>query len=219
MADQEINTLALVLRRFDFGESSQIAHLLTPVDGRISVLAKGIKKPNGYLKGPFDLFQLAQVRFLRRRHGDLGIMQRFEPLTGFAGLRQSLPAVFSAFYLGQLFYQGSTEENGDPSLFKLLARALGVLEEQGDRAHAAIVLATELRFLELLGFGPSWEHCARCDQPAASGKILFLSTLRRLLLLGLSAAAGQADALGPGLAPTYSQLVAFWAPACTAAKA
>ncbi|MCA9323017.1 MAG: recombination protein O N-terminal domain-containing protein, partial [Planctomycetes bacterium] len=39
----ELRGEALVLRRFDYGETSQVGHLLTPDQGRVAVLAKGIK--------------------------------------------------------------------------------------------------------------------------------------------------------------------------------
>jgi recombinational DNA repair protein (RecF pathway) len=63
-------TEAIVLRRFDFSENSQVGHLFTRQLGRVSVLARGIKRPGPDLRGPLDLFSRAETR-LRQRRGDL----------------------------------------------------------------------------------------------------------------------------------------------------
>lgn len=171
MPEIEIETVGIVLRRFDYGDSSQIAHLITPAEGRVSVLAKAIKRPNPYLKGPFDLFQLARLTFRPGRESDLGLLKRFEPITGFPGLRRSLPAIYGAFYLVDLFWEAIRENAGDPAAFQLLARALSALEDQGAGVSSAIVLAVELGLLETMGLAPALESCAHCGRPAPEGAL------------------------------------------------
>ena len=56
-----MSDLALVLRRFDYGETSQTARLFSREHGRVGVLAKGVKRPNASLRGPLDLFALAEI--------------------------------------------------------------------------------------------------------------------------------------------------------------
>ncbi len=164
----EHQSIGLLLRRFDFGETSQIGHLLTPTEGRISVLAKGIKKPNAYLKGPFDLFQMAKITYRRRRGSDLGLLQKYEPLTGFPQLRQRLPSLLSAFYLTELVYEGVKEEDANTGAWELIIRALVALDQHDGLASRAIVLATEVGFLEAFGFGLGIDHCLRCGRRASS---------------------------------------------------
>ena len=164
----EVETEALVLRRFDFGETSQIGHFLTPDAGRLSVIAKGIKKPNPSLKGPMDLFQLAKVKLRRRRGSDLALLTRYEPLTGFAGLRRRLERMYAAFYLVELARQLITEESSAPLAFQLVARALGALESAEEKRVAAVLLAAEVGLLEDAGFGLSLACCASCGRPFES---------------------------------------------------
>ena len=82
-------TEALVLRRFDYSETSQIARLYTRSDGRLSVIAKGIKRPNRDLQGPLDLLCLADVAFAGGPETELLVLRRYHVVTGFPGL---LPA-------------------------------------------------------------------------------------------------------------------------------
>ncbi|MCB9833385.1 MAG: DNA repair protein RecO [Planctomycetes bacterium] len=169
MGASEIETVGIVLRRFDYGDSSQIAHLHCPDAGRLAVLAKAIKRPNPYLKGPFDLFQLGRLAYLPGRESDLGLLKRWEPITGFSGLRRSLPALYAAFYLVDLFWEAARENVADPAGFQLLARALGALEEQGVGVASAVVLASEMGLLAASGQAPALESCASCGRAAPSG--------------------------------------------------
>ncbi|MFT7619901.1 MAG: DNA repair protein RecO [Planctomycetota bacterium] len=164
----ELQTIGLVLRRFDYGDTSQICHMLTPAEGRISVLGKGIKKPNAYLKGPFDLFQVAKITFRKRSGSDLSLLQKYEPITGFSLLRTKLSNLLAAFYLIEVLYEGVREEDPNPMAFEVIVRALGALEENTAAASRGIVIATELVLLESFGFGMALDHCTQCERKVAA---------------------------------------------------
>ena len=54
------NTLAIVLRRTDFGEADRIINLLTP-SGKVSAMARGVRKPKSKLAGGIEFFALNEV--------------------------------------------------------------------------------------------------------------------------------------------------------------
>ena len=53
-------TLAIVLRRTDFGEADRIINLLTP-SGKVSAMARGVRKPKSKLAGGIEFFALNEV--------------------------------------------------------------------------------------------------------------------------------------------------------------
>jgi hypothetical protein len=53
-------TLAIVLRRTDFGEADRIINLLTP-NGKQVVIARGVRKPKSKLAGGIEFFSLNEV--------------------------------------------------------------------------------------------------------------------------------------------------------------
>ena len=53
-------TLAIVLRRTDFGEADRIVNLLTP-SGKVSAMARGVRKPKSKLAGGIEVFALNEV--------------------------------------------------------------------------------------------------------------------------------------------------------------
>jgi DNA repair protein RecO len=63
---------AIVLRRTNFGEADRILDLLTP-DGRVSVMARGVRKEKSKLAGGIELFALCDV-VIGEGKGELGVL-------------------------------------------------------------------------------------------------------------------------------------------------
>lgn len=51
----DLRTQAIVLRRTNYGESDRILNLLTP-EGKVSVIARGVRKEKSRLAGSIELF-------------------------------------------------------------------------------------------------------------------------------------------------------------------
>lgn len=56
-----IRTKAIVLRRTNYGEADRIVQLLTPDHGKLSVMAKGVRKEKSKLAGGVELFACSDV--------------------------------------------------------------------------------------------------------------------------------------------------------------
>lgn len=70
---KSIRTKAIVLRRTNYGEADRIIQILTPDDGMMSVMAKGVRKEKSRLAGGIELFARCDVTVGSGR-GDLGIL-------------------------------------------------------------------------------------------------------------------------------------------------
>lgn len=68
-----LRTKAIVLGRTNYGEADRIVRLLTPEDGIISVMAKGVRKEKSRLAGGIELFARCDVTVGSGR-GELGIL-------------------------------------------------------------------------------------------------------------------------------------------------
>ena len=63
---------AIVLRRTNYGEANRVLDLLTP-DGRMSVMARGVRKEKSKLAGGIELFAVCDV-VIGEGKGDLGVL-------------------------------------------------------------------------------------------------------------------------------------------------
>lgn len=70
---KSIRTKAIVLRRTNYGEADRIIQLLTPENGMLSVMAKGVRKEKSRLAGGIELFARCDVT-VGQGKGDLGIL-------------------------------------------------------------------------------------------------------------------------------------------------
>lgn len=57
---KDLKTHAYVLKRTNYGEADRILNLITPV-GKVSAMAKGVRKPKSKLAGGIEMFSLAFV--------------------------------------------------------------------------------------------------------------------------------------------------------------
>ncbi|MGH2464089.1 MAG: DNA repair protein RecO, partial [Candidatus Limnocylindrales bacterium] len=60
------STDAIVLSRFDLGEADRVLTLITPLEGKVKVIAKGVRRPTSRLGGSVEPF--AELR-LQLAHG------------------------------------------------------------------------------------------------------------------------------------------------------
>ena len=73
MSGTDLKTEAIVLRRTNYGETDRILNLLTP-DGKVSCLAKGVRKEKSKLAGGIELFTLSEVTLHKSMKSDLQLL-------------------------------------------------------------------------------------------------------------------------------------------------
>jgi DNA repair protein RecO (recombination protein O) len=64
---QPFRTQAIVLRRTNFGEADRVVSLLTPERGKISAIAKGVRKPKSKLAGGLELLAVCDLTLVEGR--------------------------------------------------------------------------------------------------------------------------------------------------------
>lgn len=68
-----IRTKAIVLRRTNYGEADRILQLLTPDYGKLSVIAKGVRREKSKLAGGIELFAVCDISIVPGK-GDMGTL-------------------------------------------------------------------------------------------------------------------------------------------------
>lgn len=172
-----LETQALVLRVVDFGESDRIAHLLTPLTARLTVIAKGAKRSKRRFAGTLDLFQLLDVRIERRRPTVMARLESARLLDAWAPLRRHPKRFALACHLAELVDRLAPEAVGGRDARELFATTLAVFGAAAARDPDARLRALlELRVLGAVGLAPELRRCVRCGgdaMTAASTTVAF----------------------------------------------
>jgi DNA repair protein RecO (recombination protein O) len=64
---KQLTTEAIILKRIQYGEADRIVTVLTADYGRLSMLAKGVRKTNSKLAGGLELFSSTNINFIDGR--------------------------------------------------------------------------------------------------------------------------------------------------------
>ena len=179
----------LCLRRFPFGESSLVLHVLTPDSGRVALLAKGAHRPSSGYFAVFDLFDTLELRWSKRASAELGLVTRAALRTRRPALAGDLERYRIALGLLELAHLCAREEHEERALFAWLEGALDLL--QGGRALPGVVaVAADLALLRQCGLAPALSICASCGARAEerAGRVAFSAALGGRLCRACAAA-------------------------------
>lgn len=122
-----IRTKAIVLRRTNYGEADRIVNFLTPEHGKLSVMAKSVRREKSKLAGGIELFARCDVT-VNIGKGELGI------LTG-ARLEKFYSEILSDYDRLQFGYDvikqvsKAADQLDEPAFFDLLNQALESLND------------------------------------------------------------------------------------------
>lgn len=158
--------LALVVRGYDWSESSRITTLFTREFGKLRALAKGARRIRSSFDVAFDLLNVVQVVFLRSRSGGLDLLTEARLEERFPTLRSDLKKLYVGYYVAELLAEGTQDYDPHPRLFD---EALATLRNL-DKAMDSLAVAThfELAWLQELGYAPHLESCAVCGAASAT---------------------------------------------------
>lgn len=183
-AARSLDDVGLVLRRADYGESSQTGRLFTARHGVVPVLAKGARRINApSFRGPLDLFRRLRVRLVPpRRAGELWLLTGYEDEAPIRGLRRKLERFETACGLAEIWWRAHPPEAPAPEAYAMLERGLQVVGG-ADAAGCERALAfARAWILRSAGVWPRFDACVACDREApAHGPVRFSAALGGLL--------------------------------------
>ncbi|MEX2583502.1 MAG: DNA repair protein RecO [Gemmatimonadota bacterium] len=157
-----VDTPALILHAFPYGDTSRILRLLTPELGVRSVIAKGAQRPKSRFGGILEPFTEGTAHFNLREGRDLFTLSGFSLLRSRQGVGRNLAAFTGASLIAEITLRSGTEEP-NPELYATVVFALDRLAEPLDDP-ALTALAAIWNIVSILGFRPQTDACVRCSR-------------------------------------------------------
>jgi len=158
-----VKTEAIVLRSLRFGEADRILHLYTPMRGRMSAIAKGVRKAKSRFGGRLEPFFRIEGVFHQGR-SDLFTVTSASTVAGHPRLREHAAtldvAARACDAVGRLF----ATEDPHPEVFHLLGNELALLDADPSLATPANGIAFRLKLLLAAGLAPQLSACASCGE-------------------------------------------------------
>lgn len=149
----------IVLRSHKLGEADRILHILSPNEGLVRGVAKGIRKPGSRFGGRLEPYSHVTVQLYQGR--SLDTVTQVELLEPHVGVREDWVASACAATMAEACDKLAQEGERATGMFLLLKDALGVLAA-GPARPEAVLDAFLLRVAVLEGFRPSLDRCVTC---------------------------------------------------------
>ncbi|HWL22979.1 MAG TPA: DNA repair protein RecO [Ureibacillus sp.] len=148
----------IVLKSRPYGESNKIVTLLTREAGKVTVMARGAKKPTSRLAGITQTFMHGM--FVCQRTSGMGTLQQGEHLQSMRHVQTDIIATAYASYIVEIIDRLVEEGKPEPYAFDVLQQALNAIEEGYD--PEAITLFVDWKMLPYTGVQPILHACASC---------------------------------------------------------
>jgi recombinational DNA repair protein (RecF pathway) len=148
----QIVTTGIVLRRINYNEADRIITYITPDKGKISLIAKGVRRPKSKLAGSIELFGESQITYIPGK-GDISNLVSARLINNFGNIVKDLELTTTAYQFIQLLNRNLENYTGE-EFYHLLKIGYESLNNP-DISQRIIKIWFGLSFLNIMGHQPN----------------------------------------------------------------
>ena len=160
-----VKTEGIVLKAFDFRETSRIATFFTRDFGKVKGILKGIRKDPKKFGSSVEKFSVNDIVYYQHRNSDLHLVSHCDMKDFYPGLRRDLERMTAASYAAELIDTLMPAEEQSLEIYHLMQAFLRCLQSTKDVSK--LVQTFQIKILSLSGFRPHLETCVRCRKDIA----------------------------------------------------
>jgi len=157
-------TKGIIIKRRNFGEADRILTIYTRDFGKISAIAKGVRKPLSKLGGYLELFYLNDMVLTEGRNFD--IVTGAVVLNDYPKIRENHNKINQAFFISELLNVLIKEEEKSEEIFNLSRKTIEKLDTSSNKLLLSYFI---LKLLDELGHSPEISHCVKCRKSLEKG--------------------------------------------------
>ena len=163
------STDAIVLNNKKFSDSSLICNLYSKDYGKLSIIAKGVRKLknlNGAILQPFNHIQLVYYYKSKRNiqtYKEASIIQRYNDITN------SYDKIILSSVMLDIINYSSIEDNPCDIIFRLINKSLEKINSSNTNYIVYYFIFFNIQLLIYLGYKPLIEKCYNCNQRLKNG--------------------------------------------------
>lgn len=163
-------TKAIILSRTDYGEADRIVTILTPDRGKLTLMARGVRKPKSKLAGGIELFSTSEITYITGR-GEIGTLISARLQKHYGNIVKDITRVQLGYELIKILHK-STEDELEDEYYTLLETSFAALDDFGIPAEL-ISLWFNTQLLSYSGHTPNLRTDTAGNKLDADKKYLF----------------------------------------------
>ena len=150
----------IVLARRNFGEADRILSIYSKNHGRVSTIAKGIRKTTSKKRGHLEIF--SHIKFQIADGRGIGILTEVETLNSYEITRKDLKKVSLAYFFTEVIGKITHEYERNDGIFELTLNYLEKLQFEDHLRSLRMNFIYEL--LTITGFWPKGKKLLNPDE-------------------------------------------------------
>jgi DNA repair protein RecO (recombination protein O) len=149
---KRLNTKAIVLARTDYGEADRILTLLTPDQGKVKGIAKGVRKSKSKMAGGIELFSVSEVSYIIGK-SEINTIISTRLVKHYGNIVKDIDRTNLAYEIIKITNK-ATEDHPEEAYFKLLKDVFEALDD--DSINATLInLWFNAQLLKISGHAPN----------------------------------------------------------------
>jgi len=160
-----VSTDAIVLHSRRFGDTSRIVVVYTKVLGKISVVAKGVRKPTSPLGSALEPLSHSRITVYHNKNRELHTVSAAEQLVRRQKLNSSYEHLSAAMLLTECVMRTQADNQPEAEVWNVLSEGLEAME--GAAEPYCLAVATRLHLAEVMGFGLPYVVASVVDKPVS----------------------------------------------------
>jgi DNA repair protein RecO (recombination protein O) len=130
MKPKTYSSEAVVLLRKNYKEADRIISVFSKKFGKITLLAKGVRKLKSKKRGHIEVF--SNIKFIASKTKTFDIVTETETINDFSQIRSNLNKVTLAYFFCEVVEKITREDEALPKIYDLLVKYLTMLEIETD---------------------------------------------------------------------------------------
>jgi DNA repair protein RecO (recombination protein O) len=196
-------TEAIVLKTCPFSEADLIVTVLTRDYGLVKTFAKSPRKTKSRFGSSLEPLTYSNISFWGREDADLPRLTQSDIIRPFQSIRDRIDCFFRVMEIVELTVNLLPEREPHRDIFDFFVSVLLMIEGDNSSDNGLRkALLYKIRFLDMTGYGPRLDGCARCSR---SGYNFYIS--HGSIICGTCAKGMDAPMrLSPGVIKSYEIL-------------
>ena len=161
-------TNGIIIRKFDYSNTSVIFHLLSPENGIVHILAKGAKNKKNSFSGKLELFQEIYCTYFKTGNSDLFILKECGFINDFPIIRKNISIFYISSYMLEIISFFPWEAEDASKIYRLITAIFTYFEKSTTDEHILLLTFFILKILFILGYTPNLTACCRSGKPFSS---------------------------------------------------
>ena len=163
-----IETEALVLRTYNFGEADKIVVALTHAAGVVRGVAKGCRKLKSRFGAALEPFTIAKLTYYEKENQELVSVRSADIIKSHFDLSSQAEALAGLAYMGDLVIEFSPPHEANDNLFRMVKACLEAISQSPNDLQV-VLRYFEIWLLKLQGYLPDIRRCGDCHQEFSEG--------------------------------------------------